>query len=143
VGPVGSSVVVCVEHKKPHEIDVLGLARGAQPRTANTPVAFLGEAKNQDRRPTMSQLSSREHTQALLIGAGHDAHDAVQALQPCRIHHRPADGSHEQERAGCCSSAWKTSMPVAYNRWDTPPSRRVQSPGAEMRPDLPFCQAVV
>jgi hypothetical protein len=80
VGPAGSGVVACPGHKKSHEIDVLGLARGARPRTANTPVAFIGEAKNRDRRPGMSQLSRLEHIRDLLTAVGHDAHDAVLGL---------------------------------------------------------------
>lgn len=80
VGPVGSTVVACKEHKKSHEIDVLALARGSRPRTPNVPVAFIGEAKYRDRRPGMAELRRLEHIQTLLTAGGHDAGGAVLGL---------------------------------------------------------------
>jgi hypothetical protein len=80
VGPVGQTVVACREHKTGHEIDVLALARGARPRTAGVPVAFIGEAKHRDRRPGLAELRSLQHRQELLTAVGHDASDAVLGL---------------------------------------------------------------
>jgi hypothetical protein len=80
VGPVGQTVVACREHKTGHEIDVLALARGARPRTAGVPIAFIGEAKHRDRRPGLAELRSLQHRQELLTAVGHDASDAVLGL---------------------------------------------------------------
>ena len=80
VGPVGQTVIACREHKIGHEIDVLGLARGARPRTPGTPVAFIGEAKHRDRRPGLAELRRLEHLRELLTADGHDAADAVLGL---------------------------------------------------------------
>jgi hypothetical protein len=80
VGPVGSTVVACREHKKAHEIDILALARGSRPRTANGPIAFIGEAKNRDRRPGLAELRRLEHIRALLTDSGHDASEAALGL---------------------------------------------------------------
>jgi uncharacterized protein len=80
VGPVGQTVVACREHKKSHEIDVLGLSRGGRPRTPGTPVAFIGEAKHRDRRPGLAELRRLEHLRELLTADGHDATDAALGL---------------------------------------------------------------
>lgn len=80
VGPVGSTVIACREHKKAHEIDVLALTRGSRPRTANAPISFIGEAKNRDRRPGLAELRRLEHLRGLLTGLGHDASEAVLGL---------------------------------------------------------------
>lgn len=80
VGPVGQTVIACREHKTGHEIDVLAIARGTRPRTAGTPVAFIGEAKRRDRRPGLAELRGLQHRQELLTAAGHDASDAVLGL---------------------------------------------------------------
>lgn len=79
-GPVGSTVIACREHKKAHEIDILALARGSRPRTANAPVAFIGEAKNRDRRPGLAELRRLEHIRSLLTASGHDASEAALGL---------------------------------------------------------------
>ena len=79
-GPVGSTVIACREHKKAHEIDILALARGSRPRTANAPVAFIGEAKNLDRRPGLAELRRLEHIRSLLTASGHDASEAALGL---------------------------------------------------------------
>jgi uncharacterized protein len=80
VGPVGQTVIACREHKTSHEIDVLGLARGARPRTPGTPVAFVGEAKHRDRRPGLAELARLRHLRELLTSAGHDAAGATLGL---------------------------------------------------------------
>ena len=72
-GAVGQSVISCREHKTGHEIDVLALARGARPRTADTPIAFLAEAKSRERSPGLAELRRLEHLRDLLTAAGHDA----------------------------------------------------------------------
>jgi uncharacterized protein len=79
-GPVGQTVIACREHKTGHEIDVLALARGARPRTAGAPVAFIGEAKHRDRRPGPAELRRLQHLRELLTAAGHDAADAALGL---------------------------------------------------------------
>jgi hypothetical protein len=79
-GAVGSTVVACREHKKPHEVDVVALARGSRPRTGNAPIAFIGEAKNRDRRPGGAELRRLEHIRSLLTASGHDASEAVLGL---------------------------------------------------------------
>ncbi|HEX9625031.1 MAG TPA: ATP-binding protein [Streptosporangiaceae bacterium] len=80
VGPVGQTDIACREHKTSHEIDVLALARGARPRTAGAPIAFIGEAKHRDRRPGLAELRRLEHLRELLTAAGHDAAGAVLGL---------------------------------------------------------------
>jgi hypothetical protein len=80
VGPVGQTAVACREHKTSHEIDVLGLSRGARPRTPGTSVAFIGEAKHRDRRPGLAELRRLEHLRELLTADGHDATDAALGL---------------------------------------------------------------
>lgn len=80
VGPVGSTVIACREHKKPHEIDVVALARGSRPRTGNAPVVFIGEAKNRDRRPGLAELRRLQHIRDLLTASGHDAGEAALGL---------------------------------------------------------------
>jgi uncharacterized protein len=80
VGPVGQTVIACREHKSGHEIDVLGLARGARPRAAGAPVAFIGEAKHRDRRPGLAELRSLQHRRELLAAAGHNPSEAVLGL---------------------------------------------------------------
>lgn len=80
VGPVGSTVIACKEHKKAHEIDVLALARGSRPRTPRSPIAFIGEARHRDRRPGIAGLRRLEHIRELLTAAGHDAGEAVLGL---------------------------------------------------------------
>jgi hypothetical protein len=59
---------------------VLGLARGSRPPTPGTPVAFIGEAKHGDRRPSLAELRRLEHLRELLTAAGHDATEAVLGL---------------------------------------------------------------
>jgi hypothetical protein len=51
-------------------IDIIGLVRGARPRTPGT---FLGEATSRDRRPGLAELRRLEHVSDLLTAAGHDA----------------------------------------------------------------------
>jgi uncharacterized protein len=80
VGPVGQTVIACREHRVSHEIDVLALARGSRPRTPGAPVAFIGEAKNRDRRPGAAELRRLQHVRDLLTASGHDASDAVFGL---------------------------------------------------------------
>lgn len=80
VGPVGQTTVSCREHKTGHEIDVIGLTRGSRPRTAGTPVVFLGEAKCRERAPGLAQLRRLEHLRDLLTAAGHDATEATLGL---------------------------------------------------------------
>jgi hypothetical protein len=80
VGPVGQTVVACREHKTGHEIDALALARGARPRSAGAPVAFIGEARHRDRRPGLAELRSLQHRRDVLTAAGHDASDCVLGL---------------------------------------------------------------
>jgi uncharacterized protein len=80
VGPVGQAVIACRAHKVGHEIDVLALARGTRPRSPGTPIAFIGEAKNRDRRPGLAELRRLEHLRELLTAAGHDATGAVLGL---------------------------------------------------------------
>ncbi len=80
VGAVGQTVIACREHRTGHEIGVLALARGARPRAAGAPVAFVGEAKHRDRRPGLAELQGLEHRRELLTAAGHDASDAVLGL---------------------------------------------------------------
>ena len=80
IGPVGQTHVACREHRISHEIDVLALARGARPRTAKTPVAFIGEAKHRDRQPSLAELRRLQHLRDLMTAAGHDATDAVLGL---------------------------------------------------------------
>lgn len=80
IGPVGKAVIACREHRTSHEIDVLALTRGARPRTAGAPVAFIGEAKHRDRRPGLTELRRLHHMRELLTAAGHDATDAVLGL---------------------------------------------------------------
>ncbi|MBR7836719.1 hypothetical protein KDL01_25790 [Actinospica durhamensis] len=79
-GAVGQSVISCREHKTSHEIDVLALARGARPRTAGTPVVFIGEAKCRERGPGLAELRRLEHLGTLLTAAGHDAGAATLGL---------------------------------------------------------------
>jgi hypothetical protein len=74
VGPVGQTVIACREHKTGHEIDVLALARGSRPRTPDTPVAFIGEAKHRDRRPGLAELVGGHNEQV-----GQPEHDGGQA----------------------------------------------------------------
>jgi hypothetical protein len=110
VGPVGQTVVACREHKTGHEIDVLALARGARPRTAGVPVAFIGEAKHRDRRPGLAELRSLQHRQELLTATGHDASDAVLGLFS-------ATGFTEELQAEAASSRGKillTSLEMLY-----------------------------
>jgi uncharacterized protein len=80
VGPVGSTVIACREHKQAHEIDIVALGRGSRPRTPGSPVAFIGEAKHRDRRPGMAELRRLEHIRELLTTAGHHAGEAVLGL---------------------------------------------------------------
>jgi len=80
VGPVGSTVIACREHKTGHEIDVLALARGARPRTPGAPVAFVGEAQYRHRRPGLAELRRLQYLRELLPAAGHDATGAVLGL---------------------------------------------------------------
>ena len=80
VGPVGSTVIACREHKKAHEVDILALGRGSRPRTPKSPIAFIGEAKCRDRRPGMAELRRLEHIRELLTAAGHHAGEAVLGL---------------------------------------------------------------
>jgi DNA-binding MarR family transcriptional regulator len=80
IGPVGQTVVACREHKTGHEVDILALARGSKPRTAGSPVAFIGEAKFRDRRPGLAELRRLEHIGDRLTAAGHDTTDAVLGL---------------------------------------------------------------
>ncbi len=80
VGPVGQTVIACPEHKTGHEIDVLGLARGARPQSAGAAIAFIGEAKHRNRRPGLAELRRLQHVRDLLSAAGHDPADAVLGL---------------------------------------------------------------
>jgi uncharacterized protein len=80
IGATGQSVISCREHRTAHEIDVLALARGGRPRTANVPIAFIGEAKSRDRRPGLAELRRLEHLRDLLTAAGHDATGATLGL---------------------------------------------------------------
>ncbi|HEV2635015.1 MAG TPA: hypothetical protein VGX23_07695 [Actinocrinis sp.] len=64
------------DRDRDHEIDIISLARGARPRAAGTPIAFLGEAESRDRRPGMAQLQRLEHIRDLLTVGGHDATEA-------------------------------------------------------------------
>lgn len=80
VGPVGSTVIACREHKQAHEIDIVALGRGSRPRTPGSPVAFIGEAKYRDRRAGMAKLRRLEHIRELLTAAGHNADEAVLGL---------------------------------------------------------------
>lgn len=80
VGPVGSTVIACKEHKKAHEIDILALARGSLSRSPKSPIAFIGEAKYRDRRPGLAGLRRLAHIRDLLTAAGHDAGEAVLGL---------------------------------------------------------------
>ena len=79
-GATGRGTVSCREHRTSHEIDVLSLGRGARPRTAGAPVAFLGEAKSRGRRPGLAELRRLEHVRSVLTAAGHDAAAAVLGL---------------------------------------------------------------
>lgn len=79
-GPVGSTVVACREHKKPHEVDVVALVRGTRPRTGKAPIAFIGEAKNRDRRPGLAELRRLEHIRDLLADLGHDTAETALGL---------------------------------------------------------------
>lgn len=76
VGATGQSVISCREHKIGHEIDILSLTRGARPRTAGTPIAFIGEARSRDRKPGLAQLQRLEHIRELLTANGHNAINA-------------------------------------------------------------------
>lgn len=80
VGPVGSTVIACKEHKQAHEIDIVALGRGSRPRTPGSPVAFIGEAKHRDRRPGLAELRRLQHLRELLTAAGHDAGEAALGL---------------------------------------------------------------
>jgi uncharacterized protein len=80
VGPVGQTVIACREHKAGHEIDVLALARGSQPRSPGAPIAFIGEAKHRGRRPGLAELRRLSHLRDLLTHAGHDATGAALGL---------------------------------------------------------------
>ncbi len=80
IGATGQASVPCHEHATNHDVDVLALRRGARPRTPNTAIAFIGEAKARDRRPGLSQLRRLEHIRELLTAAGHDAGDAALGL---------------------------------------------------------------
>jgi uncharacterized protein len=84
VSTAGQATVACREHRCSHEIDVLGLAPGARPRTANARITVLGEAKHRDRRPGPADLRRLEHIAALLTAAGHDTSTAVLALFSAR-----------------------------------------------------------
>ncbi|WP_019814129.1 AAA family ATPase [Saccharomonospora saliphila] len=80
VGPTGQTTVPCREHRTGHEVDIVSLRRGARPRTAGAPIAFLGEAKARDRRPGLAELARLEHIRDLLTASGHDASEAVLGL---------------------------------------------------------------
>jgi hypothetical protein len=73
VGATGQATVACREHKTSHEIDILGLERGARPRSAGAAVAFLGEAKSRTRPPGSAELGRLQHISDLLTATGHDA----------------------------------------------------------------------
>src|SRR5262249_28927992 len=77
VGATGQSTIACRQHKTSHEIDILALVRGGRPRTAGTPIAFLGEAKYHTRPPGLAELRRLEHIRELLTAAGHDASHAA------------------------------------------------------------------
>ncbi|PRY01722.1 AAA family ATPase [Allonocardiopsis opalescens] len=79
-GGAGPATLPCKEHRTSHEIDVLGLVRGARPRTAGAGVAFVAEAKARDRPPGIEQLRRLEHIRELLNRSGHDAADAPLGL---------------------------------------------------------------
>jgi hypothetical protein len=79
-GVAGQATVACREHRTSHEIDILALARGARPRTADAAIAFVGEAKSRDRRPGMAELRRLRHVRDLLTDAGHDASGALLGL---------------------------------------------------------------
>jgi uncharacterized protein len=80
VGIAGPAVIACREHASSHEIDVLALPRGARPRSAGVPIAFIGEAKARDRQAGAAQLRRLEHLRDLLTEAGHDASAAILGL---------------------------------------------------------------
>jgi hypothetical protein len=80
LGEIGQSTVPCREHRTGHEIDALALAPGARPRTAEAPIAFIGEAKCRDRPTGVDELRRLEHIRELLTAAGHDASAASLGL---------------------------------------------------------------
>jgi hypothetical protein len=86
VGAIGQTMVSCREHKIAHEVDVLGLARGARPRTTGVPIAFVGEAKARDRKTGLTELRRLEHIR------GHP-----RPVQHCGLH-RGSGGGGEHRR---------------------------------------------
>jgi hypothetical protein len=70
-GATGQATIACHEHKTSHEIDVIALGRGARPRIAKAPIAFIGEAKARARPPGLAELRRLEHIRGLLQAAGH------------------------------------------------------------------------
>jgi hypothetical protein len=80
VGATGHATIACREHRTSHEIDILGLARGARPGRTGTPIAFIGEAKSRERRPGLAELRRLTHIQDLLTASGRDASEATLGL---------------------------------------------------------------
>lgn len=73
IGVTGQTNIACRQHRISHEIDVIALARGEQPRTAGATIALIGEAKHRSRRTGVAKLHRLEHIRELLTAAGYDA----------------------------------------------------------------------
>lgn len=80
VGQVGPTVVNDAAGKAQHEVDVVALASGEMPRTANARILLLGEAKSSNRVRSVGDLRRLEHIRGLLSARGYRTDDARLAL---------------------------------------------------------------
>ncbi len=80
LGPVGQAEVDDQAARMKHQVDVLALAPGERPRTAQAKVALIGEAKATIQPRGLSDLARLERIRSLLSANGHSSENAKLAL---------------------------------------------------------------
>jgi uncharacterized protein len=80
IGTVGTTEVPDPGARTKHEVDVLALAPGQQPRVPRARIAVIGEAKATVTPRGPADLQRLEHIRGLLTAQGHQADGAVLAL---------------------------------------------------------------